>query len=437
MEINNKKNILTAIGNPVLNDKLKKINNLNIINNDIQYKEGIVEILEINKEIDFIFLSQILPGNINLNELIDIIQEKNKKIKIILILENYNEELEKLFLKKGVYRIFYNEKIEINDFIKIINEDEKMEKYNEEIRKEIEELKKYIKNSKKPKKEKMINNYKIINKKIIEKNKKIKNKINNKIIKKIFKRKKTKNKINYLNNKFISEKNQIISILGNNGAGKSIFTVMLSHEIKKYYNKILIIDFDVLNNGIFNIYGIKENNNKKINLKVNNENYEVNNINKKIDLISGINLMFKNNKKINSEELKIIIDKLSNIYNLIIIDTTSECFFDYTKEIIEISNYSIFLTEANLLEIKKSKRLLDIYYNNWNIEKNKINIVFNKINLCSININLLKKLFENYNLLGCIKNSNKYNFLINMHMKNLIINFKEKEQYKKIFEKLI
>ena len=52
-----------------------------------------------------------------------------------------------------------------------------------------------------------------------------------------------------------------------------------------------------------------------------------------------------------------------NNYDLIIIDTTSECFFDYTKEILEKSDIIIFLAQANLIELKKSKNLLDIYIN--------------------------------------------------------------------------
>ena len=79
------KKIITAIGNPILNNELNKIENFIIINNDILYQEGIIEFLEINKQIDFLILSQLLPGNYNLEELIEKIKEKNKKIKIIII----------------------------------------------------------------------------------------------------------------------------------------------------------------------------------------------------------------------------------------------------------------------------------------------------------------------------------------------------------------
>ncbi|MBR3673604.1 MAG: hypothetical protein IKN65_04875, partial [Clostridia bacterium] len=160
---------------------------------------------------------------------------------------------------------------------------------------------------------------------------------------------------------------------------------------------------------------------KNLNInKINIENLIIN-INKKIDLISGINLIFDSNNKISEEKLNYIIKILSEKYDFIIIDTSSECFFEYNKELIKISDKSIFLTEPNLLEISKSKRFLEMYYYNWKIEKNKINIIFNKFNKNSIDINLLKKLFYDYKIIGKIKLKNNYNLLINNNFKNIKI----------------
>lgn len=47
-------------------------------------------------------------------------------------------------------------------------------------------------------------------------------------------------------------------ILGNSGVGKSIFSVCFSNYLKNKKNKILIIDFDILNNSIHTIFGIKK-----------------------------------------------------------------------------------------------------------------------------------------------------------------------------------
>jgi len=82
----------------------------------------------------------------------------------------------------------------------------------------------------------------------------------------------------------------------------------------------------------------------------------------------------------------------------------------------------VFLVEGNLLELSKSKKLLDIYVNNWNINRNKINIIFNKFNKNSIDLNILKEIYDEYVVLGTIKNNENFNLLINSNFKNNILN---------------
>ena len=135
------KNILTAIGNEKINSELNKIENFKVISNDIQYKEGIIEILENMQDIDFIILNSLLPGEINLIELIKKINLLNEKIKIILFIENNNPEIDKLLSDKKIYKILYNNEIEIKDLINIIKDSEIIN--NEELKEEINKLKKY------------------------------------------------------------------------------------------------------------------------------------------------------------------------------------------------------------------------------------------------------------------------------------------------------
>lgn len=49
--------VITAIGDEFLNNELRKFEEYEIIGKDISYREGILEILEINKEINSIILS--------------------------------------------------------------------------------------------------------------------------------------------------------------------------------------------------------------------------------------------------------------------------------------------------------------------------------------------------------------------------------------------
>lgn len=371
--------IVTALGNPQINELLRKEKELEIIAPDIQYQEGIFEILNENKNIEKILISELLPGENTLQEIIKKIKEKNNKIEIIIFLEKENKYLENEIKNLGIKKIIYNNQMSIKEIIKLLIQNEEN---IEELKREIQNLKKILEQ----------NNIQSQNKKQeIEEEKNINN------------------------------KNYIISILGTGGVGKSIVTIQLANILKIKNKKILIIDFDILNNSLHTMLGVQKYT-KKVQ-KILKENDIISSqiqikdliikINSSIDLISGINLMFDSKYKISSEKIYSIIQEIKKYYDYILIDTSSECFFDYTKNIIENSNINIFITEANLSEIKKSKNLLNIYINKWNINKNKINILFNKYNKNSIDINILKNIFSEFNILGKLNFDEKYNLIIN------------------------
>ena len=100
-----------------------------------------------------------------------------------------------------------------------------------------------------------------------------------------------------------------------------------------------------------------------------------------------------------------------------------------------IGNINIFIVEPNLLEIQKSKNILKIYKEEWNIDNNKINILFNKFNKNSIDINILKIIFSEYNIIGKIDINNKYNLIINKNANKIDKNIKK--EYLKIIEKYL
>ncbi|CDD28623.1 unknown [Clostridium sp. CAG:452] len=401
--------ILTALQDPKTNEILKEKTKHNIIETDIQYQEGILETLEKNNKIDLIIISQLLPGNIGFKDLINKIKIINNNIEIIAILENKNNELKDFLKQKNINSIFYNNEITIDELINVIEEKDKNKK-EMEINKEIKLLKEIIlENNKKieqNKKEKKINKILSILKE--EKIKIIKNsKINN--------IKKFKNKTNKTQNK-------IISVVGIPGVGKSIFISLFSKNIK--HKKILIIDFDIYNKSLDLIFGY--------NTKVQQEKAIIK-INNNIDLLSKIEIFFKESY-IEKNKIKNILDSFSKKYDLIIIDNTSEYSCEHTKEILKNSDSIIFLSDANLIELNKTKKLLEKYINKWKIEKERINVVFNKININSINNKILNNLFSDFNILGKINFSNKYNLIINNNLK--ILNKKINKEYINIIKKM-
>lgn len=401
--------ILTALQDPKTNEILKEKTKHNIIETDIQYQEGILETLEKNNKIDLIIISQLLPGNIGFKDLINKIKIINNNIEIIAILENKNNELKDFLKQKNINSIFYNNEITIDELINVIEEKDKNKK-EMEINKEIKLLKEIIlENNKKieqNKKEKKINKILSILKE--EKIKIIKNsKINN--------IKKFKNKTNKTQNK-------IISVVGIPGVGKSIFISLFSKNIK--HKKILIIDFDIYNKSLDLIFGY--------NTKLQQEKAIIK-INNNIDLLSKIEIFFKESY-IEKNKIKNILDSFSKKYDLIIIDNASEYSCEHTKEILKNSDSIIFLSDANLIELNKTKKLLEKYVNKWKIEKERINVVFNKININSINNKILNNLFSDFNILGKINFSNKYNLIINNNLK--ILNKKINKEYINIIKKM-
>ena len=348
-------NIVTAIGNPILNNELKKYNEFNVVGSDISYFEGILELLELNNEINYIIIGEFFEIK-NIDTLFNEILKNNKKIKIIAIINKKNKNIESLLLKKGITDIFYDD----SDLYEIINllKTKNIEYLNIELREEINNLKKLFEEKN--------------NKKILRKNKKIIN------------------------------KNQIIGITGSRGIGKTSFCMYLANSIKKE-NKILLIDFDLINGQISDLYEKKVEYSK---IDIGNLNNFIFKINDNLDIMIGLNILYFYNK-INYEKIINNIKIFKEKYDYIIVDTYSEITFEGNKNIFNIFDKIIMITDQNNLEIIKTKKLLNVIVKKWKIDNGKIKYIF-------YNNNLLKNIFINkdtiYNFFSEIKfiRKNKY-----------------------------
>ena len=395
----NLKKVITAINNPILNDKLLNCKNIEVLKNDIQYKEGILEILELEKNIDILILSENLPGEINLIELL--LKIKKNDIKIFIILETENNELKNTLFDYGIKNIYYNDKITIDELVKII-EKETIES-NEELKNEIEKLKEIIS-------EKEYRNER-------KKAKFYKEKIRKNLLDIYKKMSKKHEKCTTKNNK------KIIIFCGNYNSGKSIVLALFTKILFKKSKKNLVINFNEKNNDIFFILNKRNNEYSDKNIIEKNEN-----LSSKIDVIDG--KIFVENEKFNKEKF----ERFNANYDRIYIENYFENDSETEQEILKISDKIIFLSQTNLLEISKSKKILERYISRYLIEKEKIYILFNKYNKYSIDENLLKKIFFEFNSIGKIKFNNKYNLLLNgqvfMSIKKL------RKEYFKIYKKI-
>lgn len=333
-------NIIIAIGNKKIFKEIKEQNKINIISNDIQYKEGIIEILEKNKNVQYIIINENLDGEIKIEKLINKIKSINNKTNIIIILNKKDFNKEKYLLENKI-KFIYQEKISA--------------------------------------------------KKILE---------------------------------IIFNKNKIISITGTEGSGKTITTIILSELlIKNENNKILIINDNIKNNSIAEIYQTENKKNKEINGKI--ENNEIIKIKNNLYLLN-IKKILINYKK---DKIKIInkINKIKNNYNYIFIDTQNINSYKIYNKII---NENILIINPNIIEINKIKN----YILN---KKTNIKIILNNYNENSISEEILKKIFKNkIEIIGKIKNNKNYNSIINNKFNIKYLDKKTKNNFLDIIRKI-
>lgn len=264
--------ILTAIDNPSLNNKLKEIKEFQVYENDLQYKEAIIDVLEKNNNFDLLIIYENLPGEISINNLIKKIKNINNKINFIFILENKNEKLEKLLFEENIKNIFYNKEININNFILKI----KNIKFNNE--------------------EKLIEKINNLEKIIINKNNEILNYKNNLI--NLEKKKKLKIIVFYKN-----DKNNIKNKLSLNYSNNNYYFIFIKINNKNNYKKNLLKNAEKI------IFILELNTNKEIK-KINN-------------LIN--NLILKN--LIDKNKINILINKYNK--KLINYKLIKNIFFNY------------------------------------------------------------------------------------------------------------
>lgn len=387
--------IITAIGNPEINERLKLEKNYEVIGRDIQYQEGILEILEEKEDIEILLISNNLPEEIEFKLLISKIINLNKKLDIIVFLREKDEEIELFLNSKKIYKIYY-----LKNYKAFFDNINLLETSKEEISKNIEDFKSMI----------------IQQEKFLESNNIIQEN-------KILKNNKNIDMRNVTNKSYLS-RGRIISTSGVYGAGKSIISIIMAKYLSKY-KKVLLVDSDIFNNSINTILGITKTKYEK------NQSEIINNVSKYKENFYILNLYRNNLENVNYTYIVDFFENLREEFDFIIIDTSADLDSNQNNIIFSLSDKVIVLIEPNLSEVKKSNLYLEKVIKDFEIQKTKINIIFNKINKYKISNRVLKEIYSEISIIGEINYSEKYNLIIN---KNI---FKEIDLYENIFEKLL
>lgn len=343
------KKIITAMDNNRLAEEINKTGMFELVTRDIPYKEGILELLNEIPKIDIIIVSEILEGQIEFKELIKKILQKNAKIEMIVFLEEKNSEIQNFLFSNGIYKIYQNNEIDLENFIEILSGD-----------------------TRKP-------DLEYINNEMLK-------------IREIIKRQ------NNLDNINLEERGKVIAFSGAYNTGKSLLTCVLGNEYSKKDVKTLIIDFDTYNGSINTLFNIKKYNDDIINI----EN-QIIHVSANLDVICVMDLLFNNDNKVDYVNLEEMIKKFKIKYDVILIDTTSNYKYKYLSRILNISDKIIFLVIPSILELKKSFNLFEIISEDFKINKNKIKIILNKVNDFSVDNNIIQKMFGNIEMLGQVK----------------------------------
>lgn len=380
-------NILTAILNENINYKLKEYEKINIKYDDIQYEEGLIEILENDSNIDILILNSIFYKNIISKNLMKLI---NKETIIILI--KLKEEVYEY--KENVIQIENrNEDEMINEIINIISNKFEVEinkvssinylkEENEKIKNELEMLKKIIEQKKEKKLFEKIKDFK--------KSKEIKEgNINKKSIK----------------------KGNIILFTGVPKTGKTVISSVVAENLSKY-NKVLLIDVNFKEKDLITLFNKKKFNEKE------DENILIK-INDNLDLLSDLDIVIKDFRTDISSKLDILLNQLLYKYDYLIIDFNLEnenFIFEY---ILNKADKIFILIEGDLLNLKESKKAFEKITNV--INKKTIQIIINKNNSRFIEKEVIENIL-NVKISMLIDYSNKFIKFINTNGKTCFRN---------------
>ena len=367
------KKIILAIENKKLLKKIKENKNIKIIANNLQYREAILEFLEKNNKIDFILISEKIPGEISVEKLIKKIKNINKKICIIFFLEKENNTKENKLKNLGIKNIYIIKKIKNKEIIELLE------------KKEIENIRKN------------------------ETTRKI-------LIEKLFNKKNKKDKKEL--------KNKIISICGKKNVGKTTITFLFLIYLLEKNKKILLINFNKKIEKNYLILLIKIKN--KLNKKNKNNKNKIKNIFKNSELKINNNLFFlkdfekimiKNNQYINFKKFLKHIKK----FDFILFDIGYRENRKEIEEILENSHKILWVMSDKELGIKDLQDMIRKIRINKEREKASLHIIHNKYKFTSVSSSLLKKIFD--------KNIKYYRIF---YQKNLINISKKFYQNKKI-----
>ncbi len=381
------KKLLTAMGNETLNRELLKYAKYDLLERDLFYQEAVLDAIT-DEKFDVLIVSSLLQGELEFYDFIVKTKRVDSAMRIIVVADESDDFFKRKLNDLGIVDIFLDSNVSISEIIDSIDREEPL--------------------TTKIDFENKINSIKVSE----------------------------ESKVNYISeneinkNSFVVEKvtqkQEVIVFNGTNGSGKTTIAGNFSKILaKKTSSKILLIDLDTFSGNmdeIFDISKIPMNVDLMMDLdKKCGLNYAVELISKNrfdsnvfdelviqadgVDVLTGNTSLYFCQNVLNETHYKTILNIAKEKYDFIIIDTSSNIFLDSVKWAIQEANRVFFITENNYISMKKASQLIEIYTNNWKVWKNKINIIINKEKNSGIDLDIVGKIFSDYQVLGSIRDN--------------------------------
>ena len=368
--------ILTALGNPVLNNELNRYEKYEVLSEDLFYQDALLDNLE-TKDADTIIVSGLLQGQYDIVDFLRMVRERSINSRIILIVDTIDDESKKKLMDINIYDIMFDDKIEVRDVIEAIDREEPIIKKAQMTISEDSDI--------------------LYDASPLSKNTELKPTI---------------------------QKQEIIAISGTPGSGKTTVAVNLAKVLSKKSNaKILLIDLDTLYGNLDELLDINKipqnveiiiDNDKRCGLNyitdlINKNRFDMNVLDEivipcgKFDVITGNTSLHFCQNVLNEEIYQKILDTAKEKYDFIIIDTSSNIFLDSTKWALKEANRVLFVTENSYVCVKKAMQMFDVFKNIWGIWKGKFELVINKICTNGLESELVSNILDSLSVIGEIK----------------------------------
>ena len=375
------KRIITAMGNDVLNNELRKYAKYDILYEDLFCQDILINKIS-KSETDVIIISALLQGQWDLEEFVEKIRSKNSIARIIIVTDEIDTSMKKILESYNVLDVFIDSTVEIPDIIDAIDREETVRKKYEMLGESNAEY-----NVSVPE----VESVPIKNNIVLEK---------------------------------MVQKQEIITISGISGAGKSTVAINFCKVLsQKSDARILLIDLDTLNGNIdemLQISKIPQN----IEMAIDDDkrsgiNYAVELIMKNrfdsnvfdelvvnangFDVLTGNTSLHYCQNVLKEEYYDKLLKCAKEKYDFIVIDTSSNIFLDSTKWALREASKILFVTEGNFLSLKKLQQFIHIITNIWGVWKPKIEIIVNKKYKNEIENEVIFKVTDGLKIIGEIK----------------------------------